>query len=145
MELRSSIAFISDLDILESIDHLINEETILNDTVFSVDFIADLETSDTYVYRCDVDGDGWVNIYEIQELLEKKLNSSKKFDIIYASTDGKSYVDVVSFSGNFDAYVDSDLDKIQEVCETYGLEFYGNVDSDEVDYYDEEDEEDSYY
>lgn len=144
MELRSSIAFIGDLEILESIDNLINEETILNDTVFSVDFISDLETSDTYVYRCDVDGDSWVNIYEIQEILDKKLNSTKKFDIIYASTDAKSYVDVVSFSGNFDAYVDSDLDKIQEVCETYGLEFYGNVDSDDVDYYDDE-EEDSYY
>lgn len=145
MELTSSIAFIGDTDILEGIDNLINEESILNDVVFSVDFISELETNDTYVYRCDIDGDSWINIYEIQELLEKKLNTSKKFDIIYASTDAKSYIDVVSFTGNFDAYVDSDLDKIQEICETYGLEFYGNVDSDEVDYYDDDEEEDSYY
>lgn len=144
MELRSSIAFIGDSYILEQIDNLINEETILNDMVVSVDFIPDLETNDTYVYRCDVDSDRWVNIYEIQEILESKLETNKKVDIIYASTDSNTFIDVISVSGNFDAYVDSDLDKIQEVCETYGLEFYGNCDSDEIDYFDEEDE-DNYY
>lgn len=146
MELRSSIAFIGDLEILENIDSLINEESIMDDMVLSIDFIAELETSDTFVYRCTTDGDAWVNIYDIKSRLDEKLVSDIKYDIIYASTDGTSYIDVISHTGNFDVYLDTDLDKIQELCDTYGLEFYGIVDEDDDEYYDLDDEEnDKYY
>ena len=54
---------------------------------------------------------------------------------------------MVSITGNFDAYIDTDTDKIQEVCETYGLEFFGSTDDDEDDYQDEYDynADDDYY
>lgn len=136
MELRSCIAFIGDSATLEKIDSLINEESLIDDMVFSVDFIAELETTDTYVYRCYSDSDSWINIYEIQTRFAEHIGKTK-YDIIYASTDSKTFVDVVSITGNFDAYIDSDTDKIQEVCDTYGLEFFGAGD-DEEDYQDDE-------
>lgn len=146
MELRSSIAFIGDSEILEIIDTLITEESMIDDMVFSVDYIPELETTDTYVYRCDSNGDSWVNIYDIKTRLDDKFEQERKYDIIYACTDGKSYIDVISVTGNFDAYLDTDIDKIQELCETYGLEFYGSSDDDD-DYYQDsdEDENDNYY
>jgi len=145
MELRSCIAFIGDTATLEKIDSLINEESLIDDMVFSVDFIPDLETSDTYVYRCYSEADAWINIYEIQSRFAEQLGKVK-YDVIYASTDSKTFVDVVSITGNFDAYIDTDTDKIQEVCETYGLEFFGSTDDDD-DYQDEYDYnvDDDYY
>lgn len=146
MELRSSIAFIGDSELLETIDSLITEESLIDDMVLSVDFIPELETDDTYVYRCQADGDSWVNIYDIKARLDEKMDHEHRYDIIYASTDGATYVDVVSVTGNFDAYLDMDTDKIQELCETYGLEFYGSDDDDEDYYLDtDEDEDDNYY
>lgn len=144
MELRSSIAFISDSEILDIIDSYITEESLIDDMVSSVDFIPELETSDTYVYRCQSDGDSWVNIYDIKNRLDEKFNQEKKYDIIYACTDAQTYIDVISVTGNFDVYLDTDMDKIQELCETYGLEFYGSNDDDE-DYYQDEEENDDYY
>lgn len=137
MELRSSIAFIGDSATLEKIDSLVNEESLIDDMVFSTDFITELETSDTYVYRCYSDSDAWINIYEIQNRFAEHLGKTK-YDIIYASTDSKTFIDVVSITGNFDAYIDSDTDKIQEVCETYGLEFFGSNDDDDDDYHHDE-------
>jgi hypothetical protein len=146
MELRSSIAFIGDSELLETIDSLITEESLIDDMVLSVDYIPELETNDTYVYRCQADGDSWVNIYDIKARLDEKMDHEHRYDIIYASTDGATYVDVVSITGNFDAYLDMDTDKIQELCETYGLEFYGSDDDDEDYYLDtDEDEDDNYY
>lgn len=146
MELRSSIAFIGDSELLETIDSLITEESLIDDMVLSVDFIPELETNDTYVYRCQADGDSWVNIYDIKARLDEKMDHEHRYDIIYASTEGATYVDVVSVTGNFDAYLDMDTDKIQELCETYGLEFYGSDDDDEDYYLDtDEDEDDNYY
>lgn len=141
MELRSSIAFICNQETLEVIDVLLNDDGIMDDMVSSIDYIAELETDDTNVWRCNIDTDSWVNIYEVQKRIDAKVDSLK-FDIIYASTDAKTFIDVVSLSGNFDSYLDTDVDKIQEICDTYGLEFYGCQD-DEEDYYD--DEEDSQY
>lgn len=144
MELRSNIAFIGDSEILENIDSLIDEESIIDDMVFSIDFIPELETDDTYVYRCTTDDDSWVNIYDIKTRLDGKLDHEEKYDIIYASTDGTSYIDVISYTGNFDAYVDTDADKIEELCDTYGLEFFGSDDDDDY-YQDSDDENDDYY
>jgi len=141
MELRSSIAFISDPETLEIIDELLNDDSIMDDMVSSIDFISELETTDTYVYRCDPNGVSWVNIYELQSRIEAKVGKALKYDIIYASTDSKTYIDVISVSGNFDSYLDTDPDKLQEMCDTYGLEFYGRDDEDDF----EEEDEDSYY
>ena len=145
MELRSSIAFIADQKTLDVLDVFLNDDSIMDDMVSSIDYIQELERADTNVWRCNTNGDEWVNIYELQERIVAK-DESLKFDIIYASTDAKTFIDVISISGNFDSYVDTDLDKVQELCETYGLEFYG---ADEVEdyYYDEEEEseDDEYY
>lgn len=143
MELRSCIAFIGDGATLEKIDSLVTEESLIDDMVFSVDFIPELETTDTYVYRCYSDGDSWINIYEIQTRFAEAL-SNVKYDIIYASTDSKTFVDVVSITGNFDAYVDTDTDKIQEICNTYGLEYFGPTDDDD-DYQDDDYDDNDYY
>lgn len=145
MELQSTIAFIGETETLERIDDLINEESILDSVLYSTDFVSELETSDTYVYRCVIADGTWVNIYEIQETLKEHLGASTNVDVIYTSTDAKTYVDVISCSGLFDAYVDSDLDKIEEVCENYGLEFYGNCSADDVEYYDEDEDEENYF
>lgn len=142
MELRSSIAFICDQETLEVIDVLLNDDGIMDDMVSSLDYIPELETDDTNVWRCNIDSDSWINIYELQTRIDSKVESLK-YDIIYASTDTKTFIDVVSLSGNFDSYLDTDVDKIQEMCETYGLEFYGVEDQDDEEYYD--DEEDSQY
>lgn len=142
MELRSSIAFICDQETLDIMDVLLNDDNIMGDMVSSLDYISELETNDTNVWRCNTDGDSWVNIYELQQRIDSKFESLK-YDIIYASTDSKTFVDIVSLSGNFDSYLDTDSDKIQELCDTYGLEFYG---CDEEDYYDDDEEdEDSLY
>lgn len=143
MELRSSLAFIGEIETLEFIDELLNEESTIDDMVSSIDFISELETNDTYVYRCDTNGNSWVNIYEIQSRIDHKFGHSVKCDIIYASTDSKTYIEVISTSGNFDSYLDTDPDKIKEMCDTYGLEFYGT--DDEEDSYFEDEDEDSYY
>ena len=145
MELRSSIAFIGDSEILDIIDSYINEESLIDDMVFSVDFIPELETAETYVYRCHTDNDSWVNIYDIKTRLDEKFEQERRYDIIYASTDSQSYIDVISVTGNFDVYLDTDTDKIQELCETYGLEFYGSDDDDDDYYQDAEEDEDNYY
>lgn len=144
MELQSTIAFISDTETLERIDFLVNEEALLDSVLSSTDFVSELETDDTYVYRCEVCNGSWVNIYQIQELLIEQFSTKIHIDVIYTSTDAKTYVDVISCSGLFDAYVDSDLDKIEEVCKNYGLEFYGNYNSDEEDY-DDDEEENNYF
>lgn len=139
MELRTSISFIGTIEVLTKIDNLINEESLIDDMVYSLDFISELETDDTYVYRCYSTGDTWVNIYDIQtRFVEHGID---KCDIIYTTTDSESYVDVISLSGNFDAYIDSDIEKIQEICETYGLEFFG-IDENEEEY---DEEEEGYY
>lgn len=140
MELRTSIAFIGDSKSLEIINRLINEESVIDDMVYSVDFVPELETEDTYVYRCYSTEDNWVNIYEVQKRLAEEIES--QCDIIFASTDAKTFIDVISISGNFDAYIDTDTDKIQEICETYGLEFFGSdahEDDEEEEYYDADD------
>jgi hypothetical protein len=142
MELRSSIAFICDQETLDVMDVLLNDDGIMDDMVSSLDYIPELETDDTNVWRCNIDTDSWINIYELQARIDAKIESLK-YDIIYASTDTTTFIDVVSLSGNFDSYLDTDVDKIQEMCETYGLEFYGASDEDEEDYYDED--EDSQY
>ncbi|ELW0836284.1 hypothetical protein ACRYKS_20410 [Escherichia coli] len=142
MELRSSIAFICDQETLDVIDVLLNDDGIMDDMVSSLDYIPELETDDTNVWRCNIDTNSWINIYELQTRIDSKVESLK-YDIIYASTDTTTFIDVVSLSGNFDSYLDTDVDKIQEMCETYGLEFYGTSDEDEEDYYDED--EDSQY
>ncbi|MCU6291899.1 hypothetical protein [Escherichia coli] len=142
MELRSSIAFICDQETLEVMNVLLNDDGIMDDMVSSLDYIPELETDDTNVWRCNIDSDSWINIYELQTRIDSKVESLK-YDIIYASTDTKTFIDVVSLSGNFDSYLDTDVDKIQEMCETYGLEFYGVEDQDDEEYYD--DEEDSQY
>lgn len=132
MNLRSSLAIISDdSDKLEVIDTLLTDDSILDDMVESLDYISELDKDDTRVYRCETNDDSWVNIYEVL----KRLDGNAK-DIIYASTDGKTFVEVLSTSGLFDAYVDTNLDKIEELCETYGLVFFGS----ESDYDDEEEE-----
>ncbi|EMR6005905.1 hypothetical protein WJW27_002605 [Escherichia coli] len=138
MELRSSIAFICDQETLDVIDVLLNDDGIMDDMVSSLDYIPELETDDTNVWRCNIDSDSWINIYELQSRIDSKVESLK-YDIIYASTDTKTFIDVVSLSGNFDSYLDTDVDKIQEMCETYGLEFYGQEELDDEDYYDDED------
>lgn len=143
MELRSSIAFIGDEETLNVIDVLLNDDGIMDDMVSSIDYIPELETNDTNVWRCDSNGSSWVNIYEIQSRIEDKV-PKLKYDIIYASTDSQTYIDVISLTGNFDSYLDTDPDKLQEMCDTYGLEFYGNEDVEDIDDEDE-DEEDSYY
>ncbi|EHU8780896.1 hypothetical protein N0S44_000126 [Escherichia coli] len=139
MELRSSIAFVCDQETLEVMDVLLNDDGIMDDMVSSLDYIPELETDDTNVWRCNIDGDSWINIYELQTRIDSKVESLK-YDIIYASTDTKTFIDVVSLSGNFDSYLDTDVDKIQEMCDTYGLEFYGAEDLDDEDYYDDEEE-----
>lgn len=141
MELKSSIAFICDQETLDIMDVLLNDDNIMDDMVSSLDYISELETDDTNVWRCNTDGDSWVNINELQQRIDSKFESLK-YDIIYASTDSKTFVDIVSLSGNFDSYLDTDTDKIQELCDTYGLEFYGC--DEEEDYYDEEDEDSLY-
>lgn len=138
MELRSSIAFICDQETLDVIDVLLNDDGIMDDMVSSLDYIPELETDDTNVWRCNIDSDSWINIYELQSRIDSKVESLK-YDIIYSSTDTKTFIDVVSLSGNFDSYLDTDVDKIQEMCETYGLEFYGQEELDDEDYYDDED------
>ncbi len=137
MILRSSLAIIADdYDNLESIDTMLMDESILDDMVESLDVINELEKDDTRVYRCEVGDDAWVNIYEVQQRLDGKAQ-----DVILASTDGKTFVEVLSTSGLFDVYVDSSIDKIEELCETYGLEFFGSSDEDD---YEEENEEDEW-
>ncbi len=136
MILRSSLAIISDdVENLEAIDSMLMDESILDDMVESLDVINELEKDDTRVYRCETNEDTWVNIYEVLQRFDGKAN-----DIILASTDGKTYVEVLSTSGLFDVYVDSSLDKIEELCETYGLEFFGSSDDDYEEEQDEEDE-----
>ncbi len=145
MELLSSIAFIGCTEIIDNLDELIVDESLIDDMVLSVDSITELSTEDTVVYRCQSDSDSWVNIYEIKNRLDAKLPQDSKYDIIYACTDAKTYIDVISVSGNFDVYLDTDLEKIQELCETYGLEFYGCEDEDDFYSDSDADEEDDYY
>lgn len=145
MELRSSIAFICDEETLDIMDVLLNDDSIMDDMVSSIDYIPELETSETNVWRCNTNGDEWVNIYELQRRIDEKIDKVLKYDIIYASTDSKTFIDVVSLSGNFDSYLDTDPEKIQEICDTYGLEFYGCDDEEDDDYYADEDDEDAYY
>lgn len=135
MILRSSLAIISDdSDNLETIDSMLIDDSILDDMVESLDVINELEKDDTRVYRCETNDDMWINIYEVFLRLEGKAN-----DVILATTDGKTYVEVLSTSGLFDVYIDSSLDKIEEICETYGLSFFGSYDDEEYDT--EEDDE----
>lgn len=137
MILRSSLAIISDNEeSLEEIDSMLMDEGILDDMVESLDVINELEKDDTRVYRCETNEDAWINIYEVQQRFDGKAQ-----DIILASTDGKTFVEVLSTSGLFDVYVDSSPDKIEELCETYGLEFFGSSNEDD---YEEENEEDEW-
>lgn len=137
MILRSSLAIISDNEeSLEEIDSMLMDDGILDDMVESLDIISELEKDDTRVYRCETNEDAWINIYEVQQRFD-----GKAMDIILASTDGKTFVEVLSTSGLFDVYVDSSLDKIEELCETYGLEFFGSSSEDD---YEEENEEDEW-
>lgn len=136
MILRSSLAIISDrYENLEDIDSMLMDDSILDDMVESLDTISELEKDDTRVYRCETNDSTWINIYEVQQRLDGKAQ-----DVILASTDGKTFVEVLSTSGLFDVYVDSSLDKIEELCETYGLEFFGSSDEDDYEENEEEDE-----
>jgi len=136
MILRSSLAIISDeFENLETIDSMLMDDSILDDMVESLDSINELEKDDTRVYRCETNEDMWINIYEVLQRFDGKAQ-----DVILASTDGKTFVEVLSTSGLFDVYVDSSLDKIEELCETYGLEFFGSSDEDDYEEQDEEDE-----
>lgn len=137
MILRSSLAIISDkYENLEDIDSMLMDDSILDDMVESLDTISELEKDDTRVYRCETNDDTWINIYEVQQRFDGKAQ-----DVILASTDGKTFVEVLSTSGLFDVYVDSSLDKIEELCETYGLEFFGSSEEDD---YEEDEEEDEW-
>lgn len=137
MILRSSLAIISDkYENLEDIDSMLMDDSILDDMVESLDTISELEKDDTRVYRCETNDDAWINIYEVQQRFDGKAQ-----DVILASTDGKTFVEVLSTSGLFDVYVDSSLDKIEELCETYGLEFFGSSEEDD---YEEDEEEDEW-
>jgi len=136
MILRSSLAIISDeFENLETIDSMLMDDSILDDMVESLDSINELEKDDTRVYRCETNEDMWINIYEVLQRFDGKAQ-----DVILASTDGKTFVEVLSTSGLFDVYVDSSLDKIEELCETYGLEFFGSSGEDDYEEQDEEDE-----
>lgn len=138
MSLRSSLAIISDNgNKLDEVDTLLTDDSILDDMVLSLDYVSELDKDDTRVYRCETNEDSWVNIYEVLKRLDGNAS-----DIVYASTDSKTFVEVISTSGLFDAYVDTNLDKIQELCETYGLEFFGAEDEYDYDSEDEDDHDD---
>ena len=73
MELRSSIAFICDQETLEVMVVLLNDDGIMDDMVSSLDYIPELETDDTNVWRCNIDSDSWINIYELQTRIDSKV------------------------------------------------------------------------
>lgn len=138
MDFRSSIAFYSDEDTLSKIEDYINNEYILEEFVESYDY-EESKNSEILIYRVETSNGNSINIYELQRVL---LNHIENVDVIYALTDTKTFIDVISTSGNYDTHVDDDITHIEELCSMYNLEFYGESyeDLDETD----EDDYDNY-
>lgn len=137
MDFRSSIAFYSDEDTLSKIEKLINEGYLLEEFVESYDYETS-NNSEILIYRVETSNGNSINIYELQRAV---VQDSENVDVIYAITDTKTFIDVISTSGNYDTHVDDDITHIEELCSMYNLEFYGESYED----YDDEDEFDDEY
>lgn len=141
--LNSSVCFVGDKAALSFIDKLIHEDGLIDDMVVSFDTSEDNNSSDMVVYKCETDDHNWVDISKISDRILEKY-PELIFEVIYASTDTESYVDVISSDGTYDVYVDSDPERAAEICKNYNLEFF-EEDVQEDYTWDDEEEYDSDY
>lgn len=141
--LNSCVCFVADKSALSFVDKMIHEDGLIDDMVVSYDFIDDSEGKGMNVYKCETDEHTWVDITKIEERIAERYPNIS-VEVIYASTDSESFVDVVSSDGNFDVYVDSDLDRAAEICSSYYLEFFDETEEDII-WCSGDDEEDDEY
>lgn len=147
MEYCVSLAFCGSTSVLNFTYDLVEDGT-LEEYASPLDALDTEDIADNFlIYR--IESENCVNIYEIQKLIMKADSHNEYFkndesiDVIYAITDTKTFVDVISISGDYDTHIDSDVEKIADICKLYGLEFY--IEDDPDDYNDDEDEDDNYY
>lgn len=139
--LNSCVCFVADKSALSFVDKMIHEDGLIDDMVVSYDFIDESEGKGMNVYKCETDEHTWVDITKIVERISERYPNIS-VEVVYASTDSESFVDVVSSEGNFDVYVDTDLDRAAEICSSYYLEFFDESDEDAS--WDDEDDEDEF-
>lgn len=139
--LNSCVCFVADKSALSFVDKMIHEDGLIDDMVVSYDFIDESEGKGMNVYKCETDEHTWVDITKIVERISERYPNIS-VEVVYASTDSESFVDVVSSEGNFDVYVDTDLDRAAEICSSYYLEFFDESDEDSS--WDDEDDEDEF-
>lgn len=134
--LNSCVTFVADKAALSVIDQLINEEGLIDDMVVTFDYIHDQDKHDMNIYKCETDEHNWIDIYKIKERIEEH-NPKIKVEVVCASTDSETYIEVISTNGNFDVYLDSDLERIEELCASYSLDFFPEPEE-EANYWDED-------
>lgn len=133
MEIQYTLSFRASPQILKDVEDKLQEGDLIDDMAESIDYLS-ISTSDNLMYNVHV-GDSWVNIMTVLERLGTDV------EVILASTDGKSFVDIISTGSSYDAFCNDNVHHCIELCEMYGLEFYdSSFDED-----DEDDEDDDQY
>lgn len=145
MDFTTSITFVSNEVGLDLVEELINDN-YLDEYVVSYDYQNSPEPH-MLTLRVETGEDYAMDIYNIQDkfinvFIDKDIDAI--VDIIFAITDTKSFIDVVSTSEMYDARVDDDLDMVESLCTQYCLPFFG-YDVDDEYTYDEDYDDDNEY
>lgn len=140
MNMQYALSFRGAPETLKEVENKLQEGDLIEDMIESMDHLA-ISCSDNLMYTVHCGDSTWVDIYTVLERLELDV------DVVYVSTDGKTFVDIISTSGSYDSFCNDSTLHCIELCELYGLEFYEeSVDDneDDSDDYESEDYDENY-
>lgn len=128
MDIQYTLSFRGEPETLKEVEQKLQEGDLIDDMVESMDHLS-ISCSDNLMYIVHSGDSSWVNVSTVLERLDLDV------DVILTSTDGKSFVDIVSTSGTYDSFCNDNHTHCVELCSLYGLEFYDSS-------YEDDDEDD---
>lgn len=131
-----SVVFVGQNKDLLKVTDLVENETILVDSVTEISEAIDVEIegNQAVLFTMSFTSDQWVDIGQLQEEVGEHI------DVVHALTDSENYIEVISTNGEYDIYEDQDQECMVDLAKVYHLPFKEDeavVDDDE----DDEDEE----
>ncbi len=135
MKLQNALAFHGNADALNTVMVKLMDDGLIDDLVESLDLIDEATLETKLLFKVHLPEDAWVNIFEVHERLGLDV------DVISASTDNATFVDIVSISGEHDAHVNDSTEHCNDMCQEYHL---GEFLEEDTGYGYDDDEDDEY-
>lgn len=129
-----SVVFVGQNKDLLKVTDLVENETILVDSVTEISEAIDVEIegNQAVLFTMSFTSDQWVDISQLQDEVGEHI------DVVHALTDSENYIEVISTNGDYDIYEDRDQECMVDLAKVYHLPFK----EDEAVVDDEDDEDD---